>query len=152
MSALEFVVVEMNSPRLGRWADYSRCTASEALVFLSDHFPSDYRAKHWISGELLTFGQLREMTEEPEAWENKAPLKFSHSWVLRNSFQIGDGWKLTLVELQNGDTAYMPGSTKKHIQGPAFLMYQISGSGILCDQLGYAQYEEKKAKYGRVSE
>lgn len=150
MSALEFVVVEIHSIRSGGWTDYARCSASEAMTFLTGQFPSDYRAKHWISGERLSFRQLRDMTDEPERWENKAPLTFSHTWVLQNSFEIADGWKLTLVELRDGDTAYVPGSSKKSIAGPAFLMYQISGSGILCDHLDYAQYEEKKAKYGRA--
>lgn len=149
MSALEFVVIEINSTRTGGWSDYSRCRASEAITFLAEQMPRDYRARHWITGESLSFRQLREMTVEPEVWENKAPATYSHTRILEDSFEIADGWKLTLVELREGEMAYMPGTTKKLIHGPAFLMYQISGTGILCDHMSYAQYEEKKAKYGR---
>lgn len=73
MSANEFVVIQVwtryEGSTDGRWLDYSRCTAAEALRYMT----SKQRAKHWISGDELTVSQLERMTVAPELWESKPP-------------------------------------------------------------------------------
>ena len=44
----------------------------------------------------------------------------------------GDGkWKRTLITLGEGETAMIPGTSKRLVDGPARLQYDIHPSGIL---------------------
>lgn len=79
MTEHEYVVVQVwtpyepASPGLeGRWLDYSRTTAQEAMVRLPS-MGERFRAKHWITGEVLSASQLATMAEHPGWFADHAP-------------------------------------------------------------------------------
>lgn len=75
MSVGEYVVIQVRSDKTGgEWLDYGRTSAGQARVFLGDKASSTYRAKHWVTGELLDSDQLKIMDREPhKRYEFDAP-------------------------------------------------------------------------------
>jgi hypothetical protein len=60
--------------------------------------------------------------------KEKASANPEMTYVVGHS--LGGGWTRHLVELDKGDTADNPASTKGPIYGPSFISYDISPSGI----------------------
>lgn len=50
--------------------------------------------------------------------------------VILNGHDIGNGWKRYMVQLEQGDTADNPASTKGPLYGPGFVVYDVAPSGI----------------------
>lgn len=50
------------------------------------------------------------------------------------------GWSVCVIEIREGETAYMPGTTKHAIHGPTRVQYDIHASGILAKHLDVSQY------------
>lgn len=77
---------------------------------------------------------------------------YDHNWVIENMTARPDthpenkGWSVCVVELAAGETAYMPGTTKHLIQGPALVQYDIHASGILAKHLDRGQFRDWQAK------
>jgi len=77
----EFVVVQVKSAKTDdKWMDYSRCSARNAVEFLVSSFAdskgTEFRAKHWITGNLLNKAQLESMTVEPGAFAEREPREW----------------------------------------------------------------------------
>lgn len=65
-------------------------------------------------------------------------LTYDHNYVVTNAIAIagGDGmWKRSVVDVASGETAYLPGTTKRGIPGPVRLEYTIHPSGITVKRL-----------------
>lgn len=91
MSAGEFVVVQVYSDH-ATWQDYSRCTAAEAQRFMASRTgKSVNRAKHWITGDLLSERQLTVMaTLSPSQWADRPPTDADH-WTVEVEWATAGG-------------------------------------------------------------
>lgn len=72
----DFVVIQIKSERTGgEWLDYARTDAGTARMHMAamTRDNREYRAKHWITGDLLTPGQLGTMAEHLEWFEEQPP-------------------------------------------------------------------------------
>lgn len=61
-------------------------------------------------------------------------LTYDHNYILSHAVAVAgdDGkWQKTVVEVKAGETAYLPGTSKRGIPGPVRLQYDIHPSGIL---------------------
>lgn len=75
----EFVVVQIKAADGDSWMDYSRCTAAEARGFLAgkpEWELSRWRAKHWITGNLLSKEQLGCMSVYPDGFNEREPREW----------------------------------------------------------------------------
>lgn len=65
-------------------------------------------------------------------------VTYSHTYILDNAVENpgDDGkWRKTVVDVKAGETAYLPGSTKRVVYGPCKLQYDIHPSGIILKHL-----------------
>lgn len=94
MSTNEFVVIQVWQAYVhgsngvdigfhGRWLDYSRCSAAEALSFLPGKPDGRFRPVHWIGKEaVLSERQLLIMARHsPSQWAN-APAPDGDHWTV----------------------------------------------------------------------
>lgn len=74
----EYVVVQVLTD--GQWLDYARATAAQTLhMFKSRKVQAarhTWRAKHWISGNVLETPQLQCMSLEPDRFEDREPREW----------------------------------------------------------------------------
>lgn len=60
-------------------------------------------------------------------------LTYGHSYILEHATPVAgdDGrWQKARVDVAAGETAYLPGTSKRGIPGPVRLEYMIHPSGI----------------------
>lgn len=59
---------------------------------------------------------------------------YGHGYILLCAMPVpgDDGrWKRAVIDVKAGETAYLPGSTKRYVHGPARLQYDVHPTGIL---------------------
>lgn len=54
---------------------------------------------------------------------------YTHDDIVGAAQPVGDGWVRTTVTLWDGDTAYLPGTTKYVVAGPGQVIYLVHPSG-----------------------
>lgn len=72
-----------------RWMDYSRTDAATALRYWTRQeyiTQGRLRAKHWISGDVLSSAQLEVMAEDPNGYEDRPPREW---WLVKLTYEDG---------------------------------------------------------------
>lgn len=65
-------------------------------------------------------------------------MTYDFDRILGLAVEMGDdGWSRCIIDVAEGETAYLPGTTKKMLLGPGKFQYDIHATGVTVKHVGH---------------